>query len=362
MTFTLPSLPLAPLARSRFSCLLAGRWGLLLLLLVSPAPARSSQLIWELEPEPAVRGEPQQQSAAASGLVWVADDEPLPQLMPPAPAELADDPSAPADLAATEAAPAAQEAGSAEPLTSEDLAELLLSLPEPYSPPNLGGGLPSAYVANWGDFYFTGSAGTAGKQRDSQPDGSVGAGIGFGNAQELIAVELNWGVGSIRNFNANGAFNLFASRMLVNQPRLQVLVGGGVFDLVTYGNERPQPDPTGFGVLTMALPLREPNFEFNQVLQLSVGVGGRDFVALDENFEGDEVSAFGAVGVELAPNLGLSAGISGRGTNINLSYTPFRQLPISVNLLAADVFDQSPFGTVGVLTVSWGDNFRRGLF
>ncbi|MCP9888954.1 hypothetical protein KBY96_13570 [Cyanobium sp. ATX 6A2] len=317
--------------------------------------AAAAQLLWEAEPEPTPQSLAADADApapsVASALVWEAEPDP--------PALWAEQPDA---AASGDSIARGELPDTSQPLSPEDVQALLLGLPEPYSPPNLSGGLPAAYVANWGDFYITGSAGTPGKQRDSQPDGSVGAGIGFGNDQELIAVELNWGVGSINNFNANGAFNLFASRMLLNEPRLQVLVGGGVFDFYTYGNEKPQPDPTGYGVLTVALPLREPNFEFNQVLQLSAGVGGRDFAALDANFRGGSTSAFGAIGVELAPNVGLSAGISGRGTNINLSYTPFRELPISINVLAADVFDQSPFGTVGVLTVSWGDNFRRGLF
>lgn len=318
---------------------------LLLMGLAWPAAA-CSQLVWEAEPEPQPRVlDGAADSAAppvASALVWEADDEPLPLV---------------ADGLPDDGPP-----GATQPLTPEDIEALLLALPEPYTPPNLSGGLPSAYAANWGDFYITGSAGTPGRQRGNQVDGSLGAGFGLGNDQELIALELNWSIGSINNFNANGAFNLFASRILVNEPRLQVAVGGGVFDLYTYGNEEPQPDPTGYGVLTVALPLREPNFEFNQVLQLSLGVGGRDFVALNNSFEGSSYSAFGAIGVELAPNIGLSAGISGRGTNVNLSYTPFRQLPITINLLAADVFDRSPFGTVGVLSLSWGDNFRRGLF
>lgn len=301
--------------------------------------------VWEVEPKSTTRPVSRAwvpMAAVGSTRVWEAYDR------PPVPE------------------PSAQDAGMADIAPSDSgtppKPETIQQLPIAYAPPNLSGGVPSAYVANWGDYYILASAGTAGKQRDGQPDGSVGAGFGLGDAERAIALELNWGIGSVRNFNANGRFSAFASRMLVNQPRLQVLVGGGVFDLVTYGNEEPQPDPTGFGVVTMALPLRQPNFEFNQVLQLSFGVGGQLFAALDNSFEGDDYAPFGALGIELAPNLGISAGISGRGTNFNVSYTPFRELPISINLLAADVFDQSPFGTVGVLTVSWGDNFRTGLF
>jgi len=30
--------------------------------------------------------------------------------------------------------------------------------------------------------------------------------------------------------------------------------------------------------------------------------------------------------------------------------------------VAADLFDVTPFGTVGVLSVGWGDSLRRGFF
>lgn len=219
--------------------------------------------------------------------------------------------------------------------------------------------MPSAYVANWGDFYVQASAGVGGGRdlSDGDFDAAFSAGLGFGNERRNLAVELRWNVASFKNFNSNGSFDVAMARTLIDQPRLQVSVAGGIFDVYAY-RQAPSsetiPAATGFGVVSVALPLRKPNFRFNQVLQISLGVGGRDFAALDENFEGSDVSLFGAIGVEVTPNVGLSAGVSGRGANLNLSYTPFREVPIAINLLAADVFNQSPFGTVGVFTVSWG--------
>lgn len=331
-----------------------------LLLCGAPLTARA-QLAWETEPtlaptrnpflaEPALSGGPAAQAPepepVSEGLVWMADNEPAP-------------------LTVTDPASGSPEPVGAQPaLSADDLAALLL---EPYSPPNLGGGLPSAYVANWGDFYFQASAGIGGGRdlSDGDFDAAFNAGIGFGDQRELVAVELRWNIASFKNFNSNGSFDVAVGRTLIDQPRLQVSVTGGIFDVYAYRrapSSETLPAATGFGVVTVALPLRKPNFRFNQVLQISLGVGGRDFAALDENFEASDVSPFGAIGVELTPNVGLSAGVSGRGANLNLSYTPFREVPIAINLLAADVFNQSPFGTVGVFTVSWGDNFRRGLF
>ncbi|MFS6828197.1 hypothetical protein [Cyanobium sp. ATX-6F1] len=221
--------------------------------------------------------------------------------------------------------------------------------------------MPTAYIANWGDYFIGLSGATPGNLRAGRLDGAMNMGLGLGDAYRLVAVELNWNIGSVKNFNFNGGFDLSVSRMLVSEPRLQVLAAGGTQGLYQYGNEA-KPSSNLYGVITMATPLRTPNPYFNQVLQWSVGVGGNNFAALDENFEGATTAFFTALGLEITSNVGLSLGYSGRGTNLNLSYTPLRDLPFTVNVLAADVFNQSPFGRVGVLSVSWGDTFRTGLF
>jgi hypothetical protein len=64
--------------------------------------------------------------------------------------------------------------------------------------------------------------------------------------------------------------------------------------------------------------------------------------------------------VELQENLGFSVGVSGRSTNVVLSWIPLRTLPIFVNLMAADVASTTPWGTIGVLTIGWGDNLKNG--
>lgn len=326
--------------------------------------ARAKDLVWELEPAatpapvPVARPKAEASSGgatapsptsatpaavsstavASTALVWTLDTEPV--------AELPGLNGSPVASATTPAGP-----------------PVLVGVPlkDPYPAPNLGGAVPSAYKANWGDYFIGGSAGTPGKLRDGQPDGSVNMGIGFGDASRLIGIELDWNIGSTRNFNANGTFDIGANRILVNQSRLQVVVGGGVQGLYSYGNEG-KPAVNGYGVVTVATPLRTPNPFFNQVLQISAGIGGNNFASLDANFEGPSTGYFAALGMEITSNVGLSMGWSGRGANLNLSYTPLRDLPFTINVLAADVFNNSPFGTVGVLSVSWGDNFRTALF
>jgi len=226
--------------------------------------------------------------------------------------------------------------------------------------PSLGGGLPTGYVGGWGDYYIAGSAATAGKTRGGTVDGSVNLGFSIGDPERLIGFDLNWGIGSIQNFNANGSVAVAAGRILVNRPDLQVAVAGGLLDAYVYGFEPGQPQVNGYGAVTVAIPLRPGDSEFPQRLQLSVGGGGNSFAAINANFQTTENGFFAAAGVDLLPNLGVSLG--SRSTNLNLSWIPLRRLPVFVNLVAADLFDVTPFGTVGVLSVGWGDSLRRGFF
>ena len=231
--------------------------------------------------------------------------------------------------------------------------------------PSLGGGKPTGYVGGWGDYFISGTAGTRGdadqELRDFL-DGSVNVGFAIGDPVRAIGVEVYWGAGSIKDFNANGGFGVSAGRLLVNRWNLQVAAAGGVIDFYQYGDEPGSRFSSPYGALTFATPLRPRNPQFQQVLQVTVGGGGKGFAQIDSNFQISEGGFFAAAGVEVLPNLGVSAGVSNRSTVVNLSYVPFRNLPIFVNLAAADVFETTPYGVSGLLTVGWSDNWRSGYF
>ena len=253
---------------------------------------------------------------------------------------------------------------SARPSTEIEAAPGRMPGLNPLLAPFLSGGQPTGFAGRWGDYSISGSAATPGKQRGGQPDGSVNLAMSFGDPIRAVGVDLNWGVGSVRNFGANGGLSASVGRVLVNKPGLTLAVAGGLIDVYTYGNEGDVTTPlNGYGALTMAVPLQPNNPGFPRILQLTAGGGGSLFAPLGSDFKARAYGgAFGAVGVEVTRNLGASVGVSGRGANVSLSYIPIHDVPIFVNLLAADVFNKTPYGTIGVLTVGWGDNFRTGFF
>lgn len=228
--------------------------------------------------------------------------------------------------------------------------------------PALSGGVPTGFVGGWGDYFIAGSAGTPGNLREGSPDGSINMGFGLGDPERLIGAEIFWGVGSVKNLNANGAFGGTVGRLLVRRPDLLVGAAGGVVEAFPYGSE-PNPQPTnGYGALSVALPLRPADPDFRRMVQFTAGGGGSSFAAVDAStYQTAENGVFGAAGIEVFPTIGVSVGVSSRGTNFNVSWIPLRALPVFVNVMAADVFSETPWGTVGVLSVGWGDSLKTGL-
>jgi hypothetical protein len=236
----------------------------------------------------------------------------------------------------------------------------LITMKRPWPAPNLNPGVPSAFIANWGDVYITGSAATAGNQRPDV-DGSWMAGFGLGDASKNLAVEVNGGCGSIKNFCWNGGLGFRVSRVLFKRPTALLAFAGGWQNAVQWGNEGKQ-DNIYSGTVSYAFPLRSIGNFFSQTLQINAGVGNSSFAPYSATNSEDNIGAFASVGVELSPAVGVSAGWSGRGANAQISYTPFSNTPLTLNLLGADLFDQNPAGPVAVLIVSWGTNYLTPNF
>lgn len=236
----------------------------------------------------------------------------------------------------------------------------LVKREKPWPSPSLSPGVPSAFVANWGDVFLGISGATAGKTRPDV-DGSWNAGFGLGDATKAVAIEISGGCGSFKQFCGNGSFSGRIGRLLVNQASARVSLAAAWQNFAQWGYEGRQ-DNIYYGALTYALPLRPPGSGFGQTLQFNAGVGNSTYAPFTPTNSQSAVGGFGSVGVELSPALGISAGWSGRGANVQLSYTPFRDAPITLNVLGADLFNQTPAGTVAVFSVSWGRNFATPSF
>ena len=262
--------------------------------------------------------------------------------------------AAPADRPSVVPPPLSQQQPPSEPIAP------FLKAVRPWPSPSLNPGVPSAFIANWGDLFAGVAGGTAGNLRPDV-DGSWAAGFGLGDAARLAALEFGGGCGSFKRFCGNGGLAARVSRIVVNQPRSRVAIAAGWQNFVQWGYEGRQ-DNLVYGAVSYAVPLRSPRSGFAQTLQFNAGVGNSTLAPYTETDSERAIGGFASLGVELSPGFGVSAGWSGRGVNAMASYSPFRTVPITLNVLGADLLNETPAGTVAVFTVGIGGNFATPNF
>ena len=219
-------------------------------------------------------------------------------------------------------------------------------------PPSLSAGIPSAFGASWGDTFIGFSGATAGKERNNV-DGSITLGFGLGDSYKLAGLTFAYNIGSIRNFGSNGTFDLQGSRVVYADQTKQVAaaIGWSSFGQYSNGSESTIPSTLWGGITSVTL--LNPEDSVNKLpLLLSVGVGGGYFSGYDGS-----TNAFGGVGLQVAPQLGLGLGWSGVGLNVGLSFVPVPTIPLTLTATGGDLTNNSEGGSRFILSVTYGYNF-----
>ena len=219
--------------------------------------------------------------------------------------------------------------------------------------PGLTFGTPSAFGGTFGDVFISASAATAGKERSGQVNGSLTAGFGLGDPRKAVALELNYNVGSIKNFGSNGSVDGKLHRIVYAEGTNQVGVAVGWKGFIQHvgGGEGVFPSSV-YGAVT-SYSVLQPDNEINKMpISFTVGAGGGEFRQGSAS-----TGVFAGVGVQVAPQLSVGAGWSGVGLNAGLSFVPVLSIPLTIGLTGGDLTDNSVGGRVLVLTVGYGSNF-----
>jgi len=242
-------------------------------------------------------------------------------------------------------------------LLIEPLIKAKIVKPKPTYAPGLSFAGASAFGANMGDAFIGASGATAGTRGDRlrDIDGSIGLGVGLGNSQKTVGLELSFNNGSIKRFGSNGSFDLKAHRIVYAKGTNQVAVAAGWRAFAQYktkASREPLRPSTAYGVVT-TYSLLKPNDPVNKMpISFSLGVGGGDFRQGD-----DSTGVFTGVGVQVHPQVGVGLGWSGVGLNIGASFIPVPTLPLTITAQGADLTGNSAGGTVFALSIGYGFNF-----
>ena len=206
------------------------------------------------------------------------------------------------------------------------------------------GGSPGITVANpsgFGADNLTGFASATyqesvrGSEKD---DGSLGFGIGFGDARKAVGVELGYTIasfGSNRDFGTGG-FNLKIHRRLATDTSIAIGWNG----FLNIGDENDFEDSL-YGVVTQVFRTRQNiNDPFSRVA-VSAGLGNGQFRTV-EDIEDDRgaVNPFGSVALRIARPVSFITEWTGQDLALGLSIAPFKNFNLVITPALRDVLGE----------------------
>ena len=234
-----------------------------------------------------------------------------------------------------------------------------------YYYPSLGAGIPTGFGANWGDI-MVGVSGALSDKGRGQADGSMSFTAGLFDSVKFVGLEVSANVLSIRNYGTNKSYDAKIHRMLYQGEEGFLSVALGRNNFAQSGSEISSSTPSSYGIapntasnylaLSGLTPLKTPG---GTVLPLKATLGvGNGYYASNWQ-KSSTYNVFGDIGIQVHDKVGISAGWSGVGINANISFVPVSEWPVIVNVLFADIANQSPGGFNTIVTVGVPFNFLK---
>lgn len=201
--------------------------------------------------------------------------------------------------------------------------------------PGLTIAIPSAFGADNNTLYTAASFQERVRGSESN-DGSLGLGIGLGDATESVGVELSYTLASFGNNTrdfGSGAFNVKVHRRLSED----FAIAAGVNGLINLGDDNGFEN-TFYGVATKIFRTDDDiNKPFSRIA-VTAGLGNGQFrtaEALSDDEDG--INVFGNVAFRVARPVSIIAEWSGQDLGVGLSIVPFENIPLVITPAVRDL-------------------------
>jgi len=228
-------------------------------------------------------------------------------------------------------------------------AELRLPIPTVASPgsvrrsaPAMGASSPTGFGARAGDLAVGASAQwrarsywrTDGTRVEPSPDGAVGAGVGFGNPERLLGIQVD--VVSFSTVRSGVGTNMGVDLKIHRVLPYQLGIALGYESLLVRGET--DSGSSRYAVISKWTALREdPGSSFGSAV-ISAGLGDGRFRSVDAwNRESSNPHLFGSVGVRIAEPLAAVVDWTGQDLALIASVAPFRRWPLIASFGFRDI-------------------------
>ncbi|WP_016948994.1 hypothetical protein [Anabaena sp. PCC 7108] len=209
---------------------------------------------------------------------------------------------------------------------------------------------PSAYGKSWGRASI--AVGFQSRARfTDKADGVLGVGIGLGDANKSVGLDVNIGIVDLDSFQ-DGNISFKLHRRLPNDLAVAV----GVKNFVTFGDT--DGGTSGYGVITKMFRLQDSDSKPFSRLYVSAGVGGGQFRSeSDINKNIDTVGVFGSAAMQVAKPVSAIIEWSGQDLGLGLSVTPFPKIPLVITPGISDITGNAGDGSRFILGVGYSISF-----
>jgi hypothetical protein len=225
--------------------------------------------------------------------------------------------------------------------------------PPPWIRPSATVLSPSAFGAEWGDFY--GGIGYQQRARFVEAsDGMAAAGFGLGNARRLVGLEVT-------TFSFSTQRSGWGNRVGAD-IKLHRLVTRSVAVAVGWeGYVRGYEFESRYATVSMYRPLRRGSTSpwFSDVL-LTAGLGDGRFLPEERAVNRERgINAFGSLSLRVAPPAAVIVDWTGQDLVTALSLTPLRRVPFVVTVGVADLLGTAGDGARLTASAGLGVRFCR---
>ncbi|NJK41858.1 MAG: hypothetical protein HC934_11950 [Acaryochloridaceae cyanobacterium SU_2_1] len=231
-----------------------------------------------------------------------------------------------------------------------DLRQELLTPKRIYSP-SITILTPSAYGKSWRQA----SVGFGVQHRtrfSNSADGAFGVGIGFGDAQKYVGLDVGLTLTDLQDFE-RAIISFKIHRQL---PHL-LAVAVGVNDAISIG-DGDVDGPSPYGVVSKTFILKENTEELFSRVYLSAGAGtGRYRTESNVFTDSDTPGVFGSVALRVFDPMNVIAEWSGQDLSLGLSIRPFREIPLIITPAVTDITGTAGDGVRFIVGIGYAISF-----
>jgi hypothetical protein len=206
----------------------------------------------------------------------------------------------------------------------------------PRGAPGTSTGSPIAYGANWGDVY-AGAGLQAPIRYSNASDGSLTVGMGFGNAKDLVGLDVGLNLLSTVRSGVGNRMSIGGKLHKLFGDGWGIAVGAqGIY----LGTKPLDSDGNAsiYGVVSHVWDLQGTWFSDFKSLTLSAGAGNEGFrLEQDIRTNNKTVGAFGSAALRLMDQIAVIVDWPGQDLDVGVSVVPFKNFPLVLTPAIVDV-------------------------